>query len=104
MDLLSGPPLGVDPQGRYPTQLTDIRPGSVSAIATDGLLEATEGDIGMGIKASLAGLAGAATADLEDLADDLLAGVQRAPHRNDDIAILLARVISPARSTVHRAG
>ncbi|MFD5426775.1 SpoIIE family protein phosphatase [Streptomyces sp. NPDC127084] len=96
LDLLSGPPLGVDPEARYPTQVTDIRPGSVLAIATDGLLEASEGDIGVGIKALLAGLAGAETADLEVLADNLITGVQRAPHRNDDIAILLARLVSPA--------
>jgi serine phosphatase RsbU (regulator of sigma subunit) len=92
LDITSGLPLGVDPQARYATKLTPIRPGSVLAVTTDGLLEAAEGDIDAGIEAFLAGLERATTADLEVLADELLAGVRRTPRHSDDIALLLARL------------
>ncbi|MFE2320197.1 SpoIIE family protein phosphatase [Streptomyces sp. NPDC059441] len=96
LDITSGLPLGVDPQARYATKLTHIRPGSVLAVTTDGLLEAAEGDIDAGIEAFLAGLERATTADLEVLADELLAGVRRTPRHSDDIALLLARLNAPA--------
>ncbi|MGX6739123.1 SpoIIE family protein phosphatase [Streptomyces xantholiticus] len=97
LDIAGGLPLGVDPQAQYPTERIPIRPGSVLAVTTDGLLEAAGGDIGVAIEAFLAGLAGAATADLEVLADELLAGAHRAPRRSDDIALLLARLIGSQR-------
>lgn len=92
LDIPSGPPLGVDPQARYSTELMTIPPGSVLAITTDGLLEIPARDISLGIEAFLAGLTGATAADLETLADQLLAQVPRQPHCSDDIAILLARL------------
>ncbi|MFF3689538.1 SpoIIE family protein phosphatase [Streptomyces sp. NPDC002187] len=95
LDIAGGLPLGVDPQAQYPTERIPVPPGSVLAVTTDGLLEAAGGDIDVAIEAFLAGLAGAATADLEALADELLAGVQRAPRRSDDIALLLARLAGP---------
>lgn len=95
LDIAGGLPLGVDPHAQYPTERMLIRPGSVLAVTTDGLLEAAGGDIGVAIEAFLAELAGAATADLEVLADELLAGVQRARRRSDDIALLLARLTGP---------
>ncbi|MFF3322478.1 SpoIIE family protein phosphatase [Streptomyces sp. NPDC002889] len=95
LDIAGGLPLGVDPQAQYPTERIPVLPGSVLAVTTDGLLEAAGGDIGVAVEAFLARLAGAATADLEVLADELLAGVQRAPRRSDDIALLLARLTGP---------
>lgn len=97
LEVPGGLPLGIDPGQRYPTRRLRIRPGSVLALTTDGLLEAVNRDIDQGISQFLAGLHGAATADLETVVDNLLAGTAQNHGLGDDVALLLARLDKPGR-------
>jgi serine phosphatase RsbU (regulator of sigma subunit) len=88
LDVPGGVILGAGP-GRYPAAETDLPPGSVLALYTDGLVEQPGQDLG----ASMARLADALPAtpapSLDDLCDSVLASL--APRPRDDIALLLAR-------------
>lgn len=95
LDVAGGLPLGIDRGERYPTTRLRLRPGSVLALTTDGLLEAVDGDIDQGTRRLLAGLRGAAAADLETMVDDLLADTPQTYARGDDVALLLARLGEP---------
>jgi anti-sigma regulatory factor (Ser/Thr protein kinase) len=82
-----GPPLGVLRQAEFPLGPLALRPGTVVALTTDGLVESAEADIDQGL-ARFAGELGAADpADLGPVADALLGGARR----SDDIALLLMR-------------
>ncbi|SEE22132.1 Serine phosphatase RsbU, regulator of sigma subunit [Streptomyces sp. 2231.1] len=92
LEVAGGLPLGIDREQRYPTTRLRIAPGSVLALTTDGLLEAVNKDIDQGTARFLEGLRGAATADLETVVDDLLAGTRKDHSPGDDVALLLARL------------
>lgn len=82
-----GPPLGVLPQADFPMTPLRLQPGTVFALTTDGLVEAPDADIDVGIDRLARGLAAADPGHLGLVADALLTGVRR----TDDIALLLMR-------------
>ncbi|WP_369192839.1 SpoIIE family protein phosphatase [Streptomyces djakartensis] len=82
-----GPPLGVITQAEYPMSPLRLQPGTVIALATDGLVETPESDIDEGMAHLAAQLAGAAPTDLGLIADALLGNAPR----SDDVALLLLR-------------
>ncbi|GAA3373505.1 SpoIIE family protein phosphatase [Streptomyces sannanensis] len=84
-----GPLLGVDRASSYPGTWTDIPPGSVLALYTDGLVEERGTGIDVGIDRLRASLAHARADSLDELADRLLHDARRSTYRADDIALLL---------------
>ncbi|MFG3198137.1 SpoIIE family protein phosphatase [Streptomyces sp. NPDC048208] len=100
-----GLPLGVDPDGDYPTTRFTLEPGETMMLCTDGLIETGGHDMETGWRRVRAILEqyGGAEADrengLEGLADALVQGVHGpsshhtvgplADRREDDIAVLL---------------
>lgn len=82
-----GPPLGVMAQADFPMSPLRLRPGTVVALTTDGLVESVEADIDEGMDRLARRLAAADPADLGLVADGLLG---KAP-RSDDVALLLMR-------------
>ncbi|MEU5011465.1 SpoIIE family protein phosphatase [Streptomyces sp. NPDC021749] len=91
-EILTLPPgllLGIDPDTDYPTTEITLRPGSVLALYTDGLVEAPGGDIEEEI-ADLAGhLARSGPPPMETLADELLRRAGLPSPLHDDVALLL---------------
>ncbi|WP_314408655.1 SpoIIE family protein phosphatase [Streptomyces sp. DSM 40484] len=82
-----GPPLGVITQADFPMSPLPLRPGTVVALTTDGLVESSELEMDDGLR-RLAGQLGAADpAHLGLVADALLADA----NRGDDVALLLMR-------------
>ncbi len=88
LDVPGGVMLGVG-QGRYPAADTDLPPGSVLALYTDGLIEQPGQDIGTGMSRLARALAAGPARSLDQLCDSVLASP--GPHPRDDIALLLAR-------------
>ncbi|MFF3215788.1 SpoIIE family protein phosphatase [Streptomyces sp. NPDC002886] len=88
--LVPGPPLGI---GGMPFEVTefDVRPGSMLAFFTDGLVESRGGDIGEGMDRLRSALAGAnPSLALGEISQDIFDRVlPREP--SDDVALLLAR-------------
>ena len=82
-----GPPLGVVRQADFPLSVLRLRPGTVIALTTDGLVESADADIDTGIDRLADDLAVADPGHLSLVADALLENAQR----NDDIALLLLR-------------
>ncbi|MFJ6982865.1 MULTISPECIES: SpoIIE family protein phosphatase [unclassified Streptomyces] len=82
-----GPPLGVVSQADFPMTPLRLRPGTVVALTTDGLVESAELDIDTGMARLADGLAAADPAQLDLVADALLGEA----HRGDDVALLLMR-------------
>lgn len=84
----TGPPLGL---GGLPfeSEEVDLPDGSLIALYTDGLLEAGERDIDIGI-ARLSAVLGSTSSPLEQICDDVLASLP-AGAPADDIALLIAR-------------
>ncbi|MER6491013.1 SpoIIE family protein phosphatase [Streptomyces griseorubiginosus] len=82
-----GPPLGVIAQADFPMTPLRLRPGTLVALTTDGLVESTEADIDEGMERLARGLSLADPADLGLVADALLGGARR----SDDVALLLLR-------------
>ncbi|MFF9209103.1 MULTISPECIES: SpoIIE family protein phosphatase [unclassified Streptomyces] len=82
-----GPPLGVLPQAEFPLSPLSLRPGTVVALATDGLVESVDADIDTGMNRLARELGGCRVADLGAVADTLLGNA----HRSDDVALLLLR-------------
>ncbi|MFJ9906307.1 SpoIIE family protein phosphatase [Streptomyces sp. NPDC101152] len=82
-----GPPLGVVRQADFPLSVLRLRPGTVIALTTDGLVESADADIDVGIDRLADDLAVADPGRLSLVADALLDNAQR----NDDIALLLLR-------------
>ena len=68
---------------------TDVRPGSVLALYTDGLVERPGHDIDEGIDWLRTALARSPAVSLEQLADGLVQQARGALERPDDIAVLL---------------
>jgi serine phosphatase RsbU (regulator of sigma subunit) len=88
LDLPAGPPLGL---GGMPFETAEIElgEGSTLALYTDGLIEAADRDLDVGLDLLRDALA-APAATLEDICDQVLRKVPRDPPA-DDIVLLLAR-------------
>ncbi|MFG3288465.1 SpoIIE family protein phosphatase [Streptomyces sp. NPDC048179] len=82
-----GPPLGVLGQADFPMTQIGLRPGTVLALTTDGLVESPDADIDDGMARFAHDLGAADPADLGLVADALLDNA----HRADDVALLLMR-------------
>lgn len=105
LDLPGGPLLGVDPASAYPESPLTLRPGSILALYTDGLVEERGTGIDQGIDRLRAALAHARSGSLEALADHLLHGAERLTSRADDIALLLAEYRpTPTGEPAERSG
>ncbi|MFE2578696.1 SpoIIE family protein phosphatase [Streptomyces sp. NPDC059378] len=93
-DILAAPPgplLGVDPTAQYPTTDIPLRPGSLLALYTDGLIETPGTDFETALT-DLAAVLSRTTGSLDDIADTLLAHAQPSGDRADDTALLLLKV------------
>ncbi len=82
-----GPPLGVLARAEFPMTPLRLRPGTVLALTTDGLVESPGTDLDTGMDRLARELAAADPAHLGLVADALLTGA----HRGDDVALLLMR-------------
>ena len=82
-----GPPLGVVAQADFPMSPLRLRPGTLVALTTDGLVESTEADIDEGMDRFARELAVSDPAHLGLVADALLGNARR----SDDVALLLLR-------------
>ncbi|MEW2295045.1 SpoIIE family protein phosphatase [Streptomyces sp. NPDC006743] len=82
-----GPPLGVLSQADFPMTPLRLRPGTVLALTTDGLVESPDADIDTGMDGLARRLAAVDPGRLGPVADALLTGARR----DDDIALLLVR-------------
>ncbi|HET9379866.1 MAG TPA: SpoIIE family protein phosphatase [Streptomyces sp.] len=88
-----GPPLGVSARAEFPMSPLRLRPGTVLALVTDGLVETPETDIDTGMARLAHELAASDPAHLGLVADALLGGAGR----GDDVALLLVRYDGMAR-------
>jgi anti-sigma regulatory factor (Ser/Thr protein kinase) len=82
-----GPPLGVVTRADFPMSPLRLPPGTVIALATDGLVETPDSDIDEGMEHLAELLAEAAPTDMGLVADALLGNAPR----TDDVALLLLR-------------
>ncbi|MFE0474256.1 SpoIIE family protein phosphatase [Streptomyces sp. NPDC058947] len=82
-----GPPLGVITRADFPMSPLRLPPGTLIALATDGLVETPDADIDEGMDRLAGRLAEAAPVDLGLVADALLGEARR----SDDVALLLMR-------------
>lgn len=82
-----GPPLGVVARADFPMTPIGLRPGTVLALTTDGLVESPDADIDVGMGRFTRDLADCDPSDLGPAADALLGDARR----GDDIALLLMR-------------
>nr|WSY53631.1 SpoIIE family protein phosphatase [Streptomyces sp. NBC_00886] len=98
LDVPGGPLLGVEATADYPESELRLRPGSVLALYTDGLVERRGSDIGSGIDQLRVSLARRGGDRLEDLADGLLQDACTSPDRLDDIALLLTEYAPPPQT------
>ncbi|GHB65804.1 hypothetical protein GCM10010377_65750 [Streptomyces viridiviolaceus] len=82
-----GPPLGVVAQADFPMSPLRLRPGTLIALTTDGLVESPGADIDDGMDRFAHALAASDPAHLGLVADALLGNARR----SDDVALLLVR-------------
>ncbi len=82
-----GPPLGVVTQADFPMSPIPLRPGTLVALTTDGLVESAELDFEDGLDRLADELAAADPTHLDLVADALLTYA----NRSDDVALLLLR-------------
>lgn len=83
-----GLPLGILAEAEFPMTAVALAPGTVLALVTDGLVEATDLPLDEGMRRTCMALAAADPADPGRMADELLGDVDR---REDDVALLLLR-------------
>ncbi|MFJ7071332.1 SpoIIE family protein phosphatase [Streptomyces sp. NPDC098781] len=83
-----GPPLGILAEAEFPLTAVALTPGTVLALITDGLVEAADLPLDVGMERTRTALAGADPADPARMADALLGDGGR---REDDVALLLLR-------------
>ena len=92
-----GLPLGLDPDGDYPTTRLVLQPGETLLLCTDGLLETGRRDLDEGwarLREAMAGQAGEPVTELADTLIDTVRSGDAAPatgDEEDDIALLLLR-------------
>jgi hypothetical protein len=96
LELPGGPLLGIDRTADFPESRLELSPGCVLALYTDGLVEARDVDIAIGIDQVRTDLAHAGAGSLDDLADTLLHNALQSANRNDDIALLLTQYTLPS--------
>jgi PAS domain S-box-containing protein len=96
IDVPAGVMLGAG-SSRYPATDTELPPGSVLALYTDGLIEQPGQDIGTGMSRLARTLAASPARSLDDLCDSVLTSL--GPHARDDIALLLARTTTETAHT-----
>lgn len=89
--------LGVDAGEEYSTVAVAVPPGSLLALATDGLLDDDGTDPGCNVRALLSVLGAGLGDEPERLADRLLASQRRPTRHGDDIALMVARVDGASR-------
>jgi serine phosphatase RsbU (regulator of sigma subunit) len=80
--------LGVG-HSHYPATDTELPPGGVLALYTDGLIEHPGQDIGTGMSRLARTLTASPARSPDELCDSVLTGL--GPYARDDIALLLAR-------------
>jgi hypothetical protein len=90
LSCVGGLPLGVIADADYETVELTVPPGSVLVLTTDGLLEGDVQDYN--VRCVLGALEHGTIADLETLADEVLASPRRRPRHGDDVALLIARL------------
>ncbi|MFJ4366982.1 SpoIIE family protein phosphatase [Streptomyces chartreusis] len=83
-----GPPLGILADAEFPLTAVALTPGTVLALVTDGLVEAADLPLDVGMARTRAALAAADPVDPARMADALLGDIGR---REDDVALLLLR-------------
>ncbi|MFE5818918.1 SpoIIE family protein phosphatase [Streptomyces sp. NPDC056479] len=83
-----GPPLGILAEAEFPLTAVALTPGTVLALITDGLVEAADLPLDVGMERTRTALAGADPTDPARMADALLGDGGR---REDDVALLLLR-------------
>jgi serine phosphatase RsbU (regulator of sigma subunit) len=91
MDVPPGPLLAADPAAAYPTTEVALRPGTILAFYTDGLIETPGSDIDSNI-AKLTVALSQAHQPLDGIVDTLLAHAQPTGDHADDTALLLLRI------------
>ncbi|MEV3873861.1 SpoIIE family protein phosphatase [Streptomyces sp. NPDC049906] len=89
-----GPPLGVVPGAAYPTSPLHLRPGTLLALTTDGLVESATCEMDVGVARLRDALTTSDPAHLGLVADTLLDDA----NRGDDVALLLLRYDGPLPS------
>lgn len=82
-----GLPLGVAPDGEYETAQTELAPGAVAVLYTDGLIERRDETIDAGVARLSAALA-ASPEPVDELCDAVLATMLTDRDGPDDVAIL----------------
>jgi serine phosphatase RsbU (regulator of sigma subunit)/PAS domain-containing protein/anti-sigma regulatory factor (Ser/Thr protein kinase) len=83
-----GPPLGILAEAEFPLTAVALTPGTVLALITDGLVEAADLPLDVGMERTRTALAAADPADPARMADAILGDGGR---REDDVALLLLR-------------
>ncbi|MFF4586360.1 SpoIIE family protein phosphatase [Streptomyces sp. NPDC001388] len=88
VEVAGGPPLGILAEAEFPMTSVALAPGTVLALVTDGLVEASDLPLDEGMRRTRTALAAADPADPGTMADELLGDAGR---REDDVALLLLR-------------
>ncbi|MEV6836930.1 SpoIIE family protein phosphatase [Streptomyces sp. NPDC051133] len=89
VDVLPGPPLGIDPDAVFPVTELPLTPGLLLAFYTDGLVERPGADPDDSIAGLAHHLARADDRDLDLLIDALVREAGPSAQRTDDIALLV---------------
>jgi stage II sporulation SpoE-like protein len=100
---VTGPILGLDPDDTFATETIALAPGDLVVLATDGLTEARDGSGRMlGEDGAMRWIADVKrTADPQSLADGLVTKLRAyvaSRQLNDDLALLVLRVLKPGES------
>jgi PAS domain-containing protein/anti-sigma regulatory factor (Ser/Thr protein kinase) len=88
VEVEGGLPLGISMEADFPMTAVALAPGTMLALVTDGLIEASDLSLDEGMRRTRATLAAADPSDPGRVADDLLGDFGR---REDDVALLLLR-------------
>ncbi|MEU1600919.1 SpoIIE family protein phosphatase [Streptomyces sp. NPDC005708] len=94
LHVLPGLLLGIDPEANYPTTEIPLKPGTVLALYTDGLVETPGTDLDDAMAGLAAQLAQTPPDPIDQLAMDLIDHALQTAPRTDDIALLLIRFVT----------
>ncbi|WUK10607.1 SpoIIE family protein phosphatase [Kitasatospora sp. NBC_00374] len=92
LELVPGPPLGIEPDARYPVAEIPLDLGTLLLLYTDGLVESPGTEIDHGIAVVAEQLDRAEDPALDRITDELVGRARAVGERADDIATLLLRV------------